>query len=162
MYNTIVFLKRTFIGGFLMNTSYIIIDNDIAPDVFKKVIEVKRMMASGKYKSVNEALDTAKLSRTAFYKYKNHVFSSEDTVTNNIATLAFTLEDVTGVLSQILGCLAQRGISILTINQNIPISDIANMTISLRISDSAESIDTIIGELKKIHGVNKVHLLAMN
>ena len=145
-----------------MNTSYIIIDNDIAPDVFKKVIEVKRMMAQGKYKSVNEALDTAKLSRTAFYKYKNHVFSSEDTVTNNIATLAFTLEDVTGVLSQILGCLAQRGISILTINQNIPISDIANMTISLRISDSAESIDTIIGELKKIHGVNKVHLLAMN
>ena len=145
-----------------MNTSYIIIDNDIAPDVFKKVIEVKRMMASGKYKSVNEALDTAKLSRTAFYKYKNHVFSSEDTVTNNIATLAFTLEDVTGVLSQILGCLAQRGISILTINQNIPISDIANMTISLRINDSTESIDTIIGELKKIHGVNKVHLLAMN
>ena len=145
-----------------MNTSYIIIDNDIAPDVFKKVIEVKRMMASGKYKSVNEALDTAKLCRTDFYKYKNHVFSSEDTVTNNIATLAFTLEDVTGVLSQILGCLAQRGISILTINQNIPISDIAIMTISLRISDSAESIDTIIGELKKIHGVNKVHLLAMN
>ena len=40
-----------------MNTSYIIIDNEIAPEVFKKVVEVKKLIASGKYKSVNEVLD---------------------------------------------------------------------------------------------------------
>lgn len=145
-----------------MNTSYIIIDNNIAPEVFKKVVEVKRLIASGKYKSVNEALDMAKLSRTAFYKYKNHVFSSDDTGMNNIATLAFTLEDLTGVLSDILSCLARKGISILTINQNIPVNGIANITISLRISNAGVSIDEIINELREIHGVNKVHLLAMN
>jgi len=145
-----------------MNTSYIIIDNNIAPEVFKKVVEVKRLIASGKYKSVNEALDMAKLSRTAFYKYKNHVFSSDDTGMNNIATLAFTLEDFTGVLSDILSCLARKGISILTINQNIPVNGIANITISLRISNAGVSIDEIINELREIHGVNKVHLLAMN
>lgn len=145
-----------------MNSSYIIIDNNIAPEVFKKVVEVKRMIASGKYKSVNEALDMAKLSRTAFYKYKNHVFSSDDTGMNNIATLAFTLEDLTGVLSDILSCLARKGISILTINQNIPVNGIANITISLRISNAGVSIDEIIDELREIHGVNKVHLLAMN
>ena len=145
-----------------MNTSYIIIDNNIAPEVFKKVVEVKRLIASGKYKSVNEALDMAKLSRTAFYKYKNHVFSSDDTGMNNIATLAFTLEDFTGVLSDILSCLARNGISILTINQNIPVNGIANITISLRISNAGVSIDEIINELREIHGVNKVHLLAMN
>ena len=145
-----------------MNSSYIIIDNNIAPEVFKKVVEVKRLIASGKYKSVNEALDMAKLSRTAFYKYKNHVFSSDDTGMNNIATLAFTLEDLTGVLSDILSCLARKGISILTINQNIPVNGIANITISLRISNAGVSIDEIINELREIHGVNKVHLLAMN
>ena len=145
-----------------MNTSYIIIDNNIAPEVFKKVVEVKRLIASGKYKSVNEALDMAKLSRTAFYKYKNHVFSSDDTGMNNIATLAFTLEDFTGVLSDILSCLARNRISILTINQNIPVNGIANITISLRISNAGVSIDEIINELREIHGVNKVHLLAMN
>ena len=145
-----------------MNTSYIIIDNDIAPEVFKKVVEVKKLIASGKYKSVNEVLDMTKLSRTAFYKYKNHVFSSDDTGMNNIATLAFTLEDLTGILSDILSCLARKGISVLTINQNIPVNGIANITISLRISNAGVSIDEIINELRKIHGVNKVHLLAMN
>lgn len=145
-----------------MNTSYIIIDNEIAPEVFKKVVEVKKLIASGKYKSVNEVLDMTKLSRTAFYKYKNHVFSSDDTGMNNIATLAFTLEDLTGILSDILSCLARKGISILTINQNIPVNGIANITISLRISNAGVSIDEIINELREIHGVNKVHLLAMN
>ena len=145
-----------------MNTSYIIIDNEIAPEVFKKVVEVKKLIASGKYKSVNEVLDMTKLSRTAIYKYKNHVFSSDDTGMNNIATLAFTLEDLTGILSDILSCLARKGISILTINQNIPVNGIANITISLRISNAGVSIDEIINELREIHGVNKVHLLAMN
>ena len=145
-----------------MNTSYIIIDNEIAPEVFKKVVEVKKLIASGKYKSVNEVLDMTKLSRTAFYKYKNHVFSSDDTGMNNIAPLAFTLEDLTGILSDILSCLARKGISILTINQNIPVNGIANITISLRISNAGVSIDEIINELREIHGVNKVHLLAMN
>ena len=145
-----------------MDNSYIIIDYNIAPDVFKRVVEVKKLIASGKYKSVNEALDTAKLSRTAFYKYKDHIFSSEDAGTNNIATLAFTLDDVTGVLSDILACLAKNGISVLTINQNIPINGIANITISLRLSDSDMNIDAVIGELKFINGVNKIHLLAMN
>ena len=81
---------------------------------------------------------------------------------NNIATLAFTLEDLTGILSDILSCLARKGISILTINQNIPVNGIANITISLRISIAGVSIDEIINELREIHGVNKVHLLAMN
>jgi len=145
-----------------MDNSYIIIDYNIAPDVFKRVVEAKKLIASGKYKSVNEALDTAKLSRTAFYKYKNHIFSSGDAGINNIATLAFTLDDVTGVLSDILACLAKKGISVLTINQNIPVNGIANITISLRLSDSDISIDVVVEELKHIKGVNKVHLLAMN
>ena len=40
-----------------MSTSYILIDYNMAPDVFKKVIEVKKMLASGKLKSVGKALD---------------------------------------------------------------------------------------------------------
>ena len=101
-------------------------------------------------------------SRTAFYKYKNHVFSSSDEGNGNIATLAFTLEDVTGVLSEILLCLANNGISVLTINQNIPVNGIANVTISLRLNSEGTSIEEVESELNRIKGVNKIHLLAMS
>lgn len=145
-----------------MSTSYILIDYNMAPDVFKKVIEVKKMLASGKLKSVGKALDSVGLSRTAFYKYKNHVFSSADERGDNIATLAFTLEDVTGVLSEILLCLANNKISVLTINQNIPVNGIANVTISLRLNKESVAFEKVEAELKQINGVNKIHLLAMN
>lgn len=144
-----------------MDSSYIIVDYSIAPDVFKRVIMTKNLVDSGKCKSVNEALAVTKLSRTAFYKYKNHIFSCSDNMGDNIATLAFTLDDVTGILSEILSVFAKNEISVLTINQNIPLNGVANMTISLRLRDNSIDMDSIILDLKRIDGVNKVHLLAM-
>ena len=144
-----------------MDSSYIIVDYNIAPDVFKRVIMTKNLIDSGKCKSVNEALEQTKLSRTAFYKYKNHIFSCGDNISDNIATLAFTLDDVTGILSEILSVFAKKEISVLTINQNIPVNGVANITISLRLKYNSQDMEKIISELKKIKGVNKVSLLAM-
>ena len=145
-----------------MEMSHIIIDYNIAPDVFKRVITAKKLLASGRCKSVNEALEQTKLSRTAFYKYKNHIFARDEIQSGAIATLAFTLDDVTGILSDILKVLANGNMSVLTINQNIPVNGVANITISLRINDTSTDVDLIILELKKLDGVNKVSLLAMS
>lgn len=145
-----------------MEISHIIIDYSIAPDVFKRVITAKKLMASGKCKSVNDALKETQLSRTAFYKYKNHIFARDEVQSGAIATLAFTLDDVTGILSEILRLLALGNMSVLTINQNIPVNSVANITISLRINDVSANLEDVIKELKEIDGVNKVHLLAMS
>ena len=144
-----------------MDSSYIMVDYNMAPDVFKRVIMTKKLIDSGKYRSVNEALIQTKLSRTAFHKYKNHIFSCSDNISDNIATLAFTLDDVTGILSEILSVFAKKEISVLTINQNIPVNGVANMTISLRLKYNSEGMEKIMSDLKKINGVNKVDLLAM-
>ena len=149
-------------GGYFMDISHIIIDYNIAPDVFKRVITAKKLIASGKCKSVAEALEQVKLSRTAFYKYKNYIFARDEAQNGSIATLAFTLDDVTGILSEILKLLAAENMSVLTINQNIPINSVANITISLRINEVSTSIDDVIIKLKNLEGVNKVHLLAMS
>lgn len=145
-----------------MEISHIIVDYDIAPDVFKRVITAKKLLASGRCKSVNDALLLTKLSRTAFYKYKNHIFARDELQSGAIATFAFTLDDVTGILSDILKVFADGNMSVLTINQNIPVNGIANITISLRINDVSKSVEDITENLKKIDGVNKVHLLAMS
>jgi len=145
-----------------MEISHIIIDYNIAPDVFKRVITAKKLLASGRCKSVNEALEQTKLSRTAFYKYKNYIFARDEVQSGAIATLAFTLDDVTGILSDILKVLADGNMSVLTINQNIPVNSVANITISLRINDVSASVDDMIVKLRKIDGVNKVSLLAMS
>lgn len=144
-----------------MGVSYVLVDTAVAPEVFVKVVEAKNYFASGRCKTIGEALEHVKISRSAFYKYKNYVFSYNDAKRDKMITLAFTLEDVSGVLSDILMVLASYKTNILTINQNIPINGIANLTISVETGNMTIDPDELIINLSRIYGVNKVVILAM-
>lgn len=139
--------------------TYLLIDSQVAPEVFIKVVEAKNKLASGKCRTINEAIDSARISRSAFYKYKNYVFSYSETSREKIITLFFTLEDVAGILSDILKVLASFGANVLTINQNIPVNGIANITVSFR--TDLEGADEIVNNLYGIEGINKIDVLAM-
>ena len=106
-------------------------------------------------------MSDAKISRSAFYKYKNYVFAYSKLDTEKIVTLFFTLDDVAGILSDILILLSSAGANILTINQNIPVNNIANVTISMRTDQMLEGLDKMTEKLKSIDGVNKLEILAM-
>ncbi len=138
----------------------IIIDSRVAPEVFVKVIKAKKSLSMGTAKTVGEAIAAADISRSAFYKYKDYVFAHDEKNLERIYTLFFTLEDRSGVLSDILSNLAQNGCNVLTINQNIPIHDIANITISFR-HGGDENISDMIDSLLKIPGITKIDVLAM-
>lgn len=139
--------------------SYLLVDTSVAPDVFLKVVEAKNKLASGKCRTINEAIEAVKISRSAFYKYKNYVFAYSETSREKIITLFFTLEDVAGILSDILRVLASFGANVLTINQNIPVNGIANITVSFR--TDLEGTDDIVNGLYGIEGINKIDVLAM-
>lgn len=139
--------------------SYLLVDTSVAPDVFLKVVEAKNKLASGRCRTVNDAIESVKISRSAFYKYKNHVFAYSETQRDKIITLFFTLDDVAGILSDILKVLASFGANVLTINQNIPVNGIANITVSFR--TDAEGIDDIVSGCYGIEGINKIDVLAM-
>ncbi len=144
-----------------MNSAFILVDRTVAPDVFVKVVDAKEKLSSGRYNTVNEALEAAKISRSAFYKYKNYVFAHSRFDTEKIVTLFFTLDDVAGILSDILILLSSAGANILTINQNIPANSVANVTVSMRIDNMTSELDVIIERLKSVSGVNKIEILSM-
>lgn len=144
-----------------MNSTFILVDKSVVPEVFVKVVEAKQNLASGRFKTIIEALNDAKISRSAFYKYKNYVFAHSKFDTEQIVTLFFTLDDVAGILSDILILLSSAGANILTINQNIPVNHIANVTISMRTEEMTESLDAMIEKLKGVDGVNKLDILSM-
>ena len=144
-----------------MNSTFILVDRSVAPEVFVKVVEAKKNLASGKFKTINEALSAANVSRSAFYKYKNNVFAHTRFESEQIVTLFFTMEDIAGILSDILILLSSAGANILTINQNIPVNHVANVTISMRTEEMSESLDSMIERLKSVDGVNKLEILSM-
>ena len=140
---------------------FYLIDEDVIPDVYKKVVEVKKILSSGEVDQITEAVKIVGISRGTFYKYKDCIFLSNEEVLGNMATLAFFLDHTKGVLSKTLNKIADIGGNIITINQNIPINDVASLTITIDIKEIIMSLDELLCELKQIKGVCSVSILAV-
>ena len=92
-----------------MNSTYLMVDSKIVPGIYLKVIEAKAKIASGKFKSANDAIREVGISRSTFYKYKDYVFACNEIERDKLVSLGFTLDDIPGVLSAILNILADNG-----------------------------------------------------
>ncbi len=138
----------------------IVVESDVLPEVILKVLEVKKLLANKEEKSSASACKRIGVSRSAYYKYRNSVFSYNEKLTAQIITLYMLLKDEPGVLSSVLVSLHNLKANILTVNQSIPIDGVATVTISLRLNNSFEeavAIKSIIGELR---GVVEIQLLS--
>lgn len=140
--------------------TYYLVESSVMPEIFIKVIEAKRLLESGKAKTVNEAASRLSISRSAYYKYKDFIFPFYEISKEKIITLSFSVLDIPGVLSNMLNALYKAGANILTINQNIPVNGIANITISLETGSLKANIESLIAKLSSINGVNKTDILA--
>lgn len=139
---------------------YLLVESNCAPDVFRKVLLVKRLLASGRARCVNEAVREAGLSRSAFYKYRDKVHPFNERDGGRIITLSVLLHDAPGVLSQVTGQLYQSGANILTINQSIPVGGIAPVSVTARIGGMRMSLDALLALLRETEGVDHLEILS--
>ena len=142
------------------NSKYFLVDSTVLPEVFSKVIEVKKLLEMGAGKAVNEAVREVGLSRSAYYKYKDFVFPFYETSRGKVMTLFFVVEDFPGILSRIINEVAGAKANILTINQNIPINGLADVTISIETEDMVTDIKELMDDISKIEGVRRQEILA--
>ena len=142
------------------NPEYFLVDKRVLPEVFIKVMEVKQRLNTGESTSVNEAVRKTGLSRSAYYKYKDSVLPFYEAASGKKVTLLLSVENFQGILSEIIRTIAESRANILTINQNIPINGLADVTVSMETDRMTESIDTLIREVEKIPGVRSCRIMA--
>jgi chorismate mutase len=123
-------------------------------------MEVKRLLSAGKADSVNEAVQRVGISRSAYYKYKDSLFPFYETSRGRIVTVMFVIEDFPGILSGIINCLADAKANILTINQNIPINGLADVTVSVETDRMKTSLEELMDSLGAIQGVRRQRIMA--
>ena len=141
-------------------SQYLLVDSKVLPEAFTKVVRAKQLLAQGKAKSLSEATKAVSLSRSAFYKYKDCVFTYQNTSARQIATLSAELVDEPGVLSEMLATLFKSGANILTINQNIPVDRVAPVSISMRTDALLVSAEALADDLRKLEGVVSLRILS--
>ena len=141
------------------DTDYYIVDKAVLPEVFSKVMEAKQLMLSDEKMTVGEAAAKVGISRSAFYKYKDHVSRLSESKRGRMMIFALNLEDRAGLLSTVLNIIARHGVNILTINQTIPVNAVANVTISV---DTGAGFDVteLIENLKASEGVITLKVIA--
>lgn len=140
--------------------NYYIVDAEALPEIFRKVVDARRMMDTGEAETVNQAVQLAGISRSAFYKYKDAVRPFQDMLHGRIVTFQIMLKDEPGILSHVLNLFAGSGANILTINQGIPINGCAVVTVNAETSGLEGSLQELLARLNGAEGVLRGEILA--
>lgn len=144
-----------------MNGNYLVIDKRVLPDVYEKVLFAKKLLKDGKVKEITEAVKQAGISRSVYYKYKDHVFDFSETSEGRKVTYNIILRNEKGVLSNISNYIASVGGDILTINQGIPLNGYANLSITIDLSTVDGDLKTLTDGLTNLRNIEKVEFIGM-
>lgn len=142
------------------DNKFIIVDSSVLPSVMLKVLEVKKLLANKEEKSSASACKRVDISRSAYYKYRDCIFSYEEKHTQKIVSLHAVLIDNPGVLSSVLVALHSLNCNILTVNQSIPIDDVAIVNITVKLNNNCGEIGEIKSVIASLSGVVEVKFLS--
>lgn len=140
--------------------NYYIVEAGVLPEIFRKVVETRRLLDTGEAETVNQAVRITGISRSAFYKYKDAVRPFQDMLHGRIVTFQLLLKDEPGLLSQVLNRFAGSGANILTINQGIPSNGSAVVTVNAETSGMEGTLQKLLEEIGGLAGVIRGEILA--
>lgn len=140
-------------------SKYYVLKKKAVPEVLLKVVEAKRLLASEKVITIQEATEKAGISRSSFYKYKEDIFPFHENEQGRTLTLVFQVDDTPGILSDMLKTIAEFKANILTIHQSIPINGVATVTLSMEVLSYTGNLSELIQELEDNEGIHYLKIL---
>ena len=140
----------------MSESSYLLVDEKVLPEVFSKVIEVKRRLEEGTAQNTSEAVRAVGISRSVFYKYRDYVFPYSKSDASSIMTIQALLVDRPGVLMSMLSVFYDAKVNVLTVNQNIPVKGRAFVSVSARVDKMDQTPGELLEQLKQVAGVIKI------
>ncbi|MEG0108632.1 MAG: ACT domain-containing protein [Lachnospiraceae bacterium] len=141
------------------STKYYVVKKKAVPEVLLKVVEAKRMLATEKVGTIQEAAEVIGISRSSFYKYKDDIFPFHENEKGQTITMVMQMEDTPGVLADLLKNVADYRANILTIHQSIPLNGIATLTLSVEILSSTGNISEMVERMETNEGVHSLKIV---
>ena len=75
------------------NTKYYVVKKKAVPEVLIKVVETKRLLATRRGMTIQEATEEIGISRSSFYKYKDDIFPFHENEKGRTVTMVIQLDD---------------------------------------------------------------------
>ena len=144
----------------MSNPKYYIVEAAALPEVFLKVAEAKRLLATGEASTVNDATRQTGISRSAFYKYRDSILPLQNLMAGRIITFQCTIYNEPGVLNTVLTVFAKYNANLITVSSSIPNNGCATVTISAETAEMTGSLEQFLQRLRDLPGILKADILA--
>lgn len=135
---------------------FYLVDFSILPEAIKKTIRVKEMLKSGSSGTINEAVHKVNMSRSAYYKYKDHVASADDDKEDRVVVLFIIMQDDMAVFGRILLRIAKEKQEVLSVNRTKISEKLYSSVITLKTKESAEDMESLYEALKETKGIQSL------
>ena len=141
------------------NTKYYVLKKKAGPEVLLKVVETKRLLATRRGMTIQEAAEQAGISRSSFYKYKDDIFPFHENEKGQNVTMVIQMEDRPGLMAELLHKVAGYDANILTIHQSIPINGVATLTLSVEVLPTTGNLSDMVDELEEQDGIQYLKIV---
>lgn len=142
----------------MSKVNYVLVNEDILPKVYSKVLQAKSYLASGEASSASQAAKMAGISRSAYYKYKDAIFEYNADSGDEMVTVNAKLKDNAGVLSALMNELYKAGANVLSVNQSVPVNSVADVSVTVRVTEMTVTTEKLLEAINDIHGVNSAYI----
>ncbi len=145
----------------MSKVKYFVVDTSVLSDIFLKVVEANQYLDDNPKANVSEAIKHVGISRSAYYKYCNKIFTFTDLEQGKRITLLVQTQNKIGVLARVIQIIAKFNGNMLTINQDLPMNGRALTTMTIDIQNLNSTFDDMIDKIKKLKEVISIDLIAM-
>ena len=139
---------------------YYMVKKKALPEVLRKVAEVNNLLGSGRVKTIQEAIDTAGISRSSYYKYKDDIFPIHKKIEGKTITFVMEMEDRPGLLSDLLKIVADCKANVLSIHQSIPVNHVALVTLSVMVLPITDDVSRLFDNIEHARGIHHLKIVS--
>ena len=139
---------------------YYVVREKAVGEVLLKVVEAKRRLEADGSLTVQKVTEDLGISRSSFYKYKDDIFPFHENAKGRTITFVMQMDDVPGLLAEVLNRVAASKANIITIQQAVPANRIALVTISIQIGPDTGDVEQLLEEIRELTGMHDLKIIA--
>ena len=139
---------------------YYVVREKAVGEVLLKVVEAKRRLGADGSLTVQKVTEDLGISRSSFYKYKDDIFPFHENAKGRTITFVMQMDDVPGLLAEVLNRVAASKANIITIQQAVPANRIALVTISIQIGPDTGDVEQLLEEIRELTGMHDLKIIA--
>ena len=135
---------------------FYLVDLKVLPEAIKKTIKVKELLNDGICGSINEAVKKVDMSRSAYYKYKDHVEPVTGAVKERSITYFIMMQNDFSLLNKIMRKIKKENNDVLSINSGVAFGENVPTIISFKTKMTLADINLLAESIRRIKGIIRI------